>query len=127
MQINVESLSSIKKKINFEIPAEQVTAEVDKAYAEIRKQAAIKGFRKGKVPMAMIEKHYGAKMAEDVVKSLVNDTYFKAISEQKLNPVAYPEIQSDALKPGESFKYSAIVEIFPEVAVNDYEGLEAPG
>lgn len=124
MQSNVESLSSIKKKINFEIPAQQVTAEVDKAYSEIRKHAAIKGFRKGKVPMALIEKHYGEKMAEDVVKSLVNDSYFKAIAEHKLNPVAYPEIESDTLKPGESFKYSATVEIFPEVEVKDFEGLE---
>ena len=124
MQINVESLNSIKKKINFEIPAEQVTAEVDKAYAEIRKHAAIKGFRKGKVPMGLIEKHYADKMADDVLKSLVNETYFKAIAEQKLNPVSYPVIESDPLKPGETFKYSATVEIFPEVEVKDYLGLE---
>jgi trigger factor len=124
MQINVESLNSIKKKITFEIPAQQVSAEVDKAYAEIRKHAAIKGFRKGKVPMGLIEKHYGDKMADDVLKSLVNDTYFKAITEQKLNPVSYPVIESDPLKPGEPFKYSATVEIFPDVEVKDYLGLE---
>jgi len=124
MQINVESLSSIKKKLNFKIPAQQVSAEVDKAYAEIRKHAAIKGFRKGKVPMGLIEKHYGDKMADDVLKSLVNDTYFKALTEQGLNPVSYPTIESDPLKPGEPFTYSATVEIFPEVTVNDYLGLE---
>ena len=124
MQINVESLSSIKKKLNFKIPAQQVSAEVDKAYAEIRKHAAIKGFRKGKVPMGLIEKHYGDKMADDVLKSLVNDTYFKALTEQGLNPVSYPTIESDPLKPGEPFSYSATVEVFPEVAVNDYLGLE---
>jgi trigger factor len=124
MQINVESLSSIKKKINFKIPAEKVSAEVDKAYAEIRKHAAIKGFRKGKVPMGLIEKHYGEKMADDVVKNLVNDTYFNAITEQGLNPVSYPTIDSDPLKPGEPFSYSATVEIFPEVEVKDYLGLE---
>ena len=124
MQINVESLNSIKKKINFEIPAEQVTAEVDKAYAAIRKHASIKGFRKGKVPMGLIEKHYADKMAEDVLKSLVNETYFKAVADQGLNPVSYPVIESDPLKPGEAFKYSATVEIFPEVAVSDYLGLE---
>ena len=124
MQINVESLNSIKKKITFEIPAQQVSAEVDKAYAEIRKHAAIKGFRKGKVPMGLIEKHYADKMADDVLKSLVNDTYFKAITEQGLNPVSYPVIESDTLKPGESFKYSATVEIFPEVTAKDYLGLE---
>lgn len=124
MQIRVESLNSIKKKINFEIPAQQVSAEVDKAYAEIRKHAAIKGFRKGKVPMGLIEKHYGDKMADDVLKNLVNDTYFKAVTDNNLNPVSFPVIESDPLKPGEAFKYSATVEVFPEVEVKDYLGLE---
>jgi len=124
MQINVESLSPIKKKINFKIPAQQVSAEVDKAYAEIRKHAALKGFRKGKVPMGLIEKHYGDKMADDVLKSLVNDTYFKALTEQGIDPVSYPTIESDPLKPGEPFNYSATVEVFPEIAVKDYLGLE---
>ena len=124
MQISVESVNSIKKKLNFEIPADKVSAEVDKAYAEIRKHAAVKGFRKGKVPMGLIEKHYGDKMAEDVLKNLVQDTYFKAVQEQGLNPVAYPVIESDKLKKGESFKYSATVEIFPEVEVKEYLGLE---
>jgi trigger factor len=124
MQIRVESLNSIKKKINFEIPAQQVSVEVDKAYAEIRKHAAIKGFRKGKVPMGLIEKHYGDKMADDVLKNLVNDTYFKAVTDNNLNPVSFPVIESDPLKPGEAFKYSATVEVFPEVEVKDYLGLE---
>lgn len=124
MQTSVESLNSIKKKISFEIPADKVQAEVDKAYAEIRKHAAIKGFRKGKVPMGLIEKHYGARMAEDVVKSLVSDSYFKAVSEQGLNPVSYPNIESDQLVPGQPFKYSATVEVFPEVTSVDYQGLE---
>jgi trigger factor len=124
MQIDVETLSPIKRKINFQIPAQQVSAEIDKAYAEIRKHAAIKGFRKGKVPMGLIEKHYGEKMAEDVVKQLVNETYFKALSEHRIDPVSYPQIESDQLKPGESFSYSATVEVFPEITVKDYLGLE---
>jgi trigger factor len=124
MQTSVESLNSIRKKISFEIPADKVQAEVDKAYAEIRKHVAIKGFRKGRVPMDLIEKQYGARMAEDVVKSLVNDSYFKAVSEQGLNPVSYPSIESDQLVPGQPFKYSATVEVFPEVTKVDFEGLE---
>ncbi|HBA89172.1 MAG TPA: trigger factor [Geobacter sp.] len=124
MQISVESVNSIKKKLNFEIPADKVSAEIDKAYAEIRKHAAIKGFRKGKVPMGLIEKHYGEKMADDVLKNLVNDSYFTAINEKGLNPVSYPKIESDLLKKGESFKYSATIEVFPEVELKQYEGLE---
>lgn len=124
MQISVESLSSVKKKINFEIPATRVTSEVEKVYEEIRKHVAIKGFRKGKVPKDLIRKHYSDKMADDVLKNLVNDTYFKALTDEKIFPVSYPVIDSDEIKPGESFKYSATVEVFPEVAVKDYAGLQ---
>jgi trigger factor len=123
MQINVESVSSIKKKLNFEIPAARVASEVEKVYGEIRKHAAIKGFRKGKVPKDIIEKHYSDKMADDVLKNLVNDTYFKALMDANIYPVSHPVIESEELKPGEPFKYSATVEVFPDVVVKDFTGL----
>ena len=124
MQVKVESLSKIKKKINFEIPAERVVQEIDKAYEEIRKRANIKGFRKGKAPLSFIEKHYSDMMEQDVLKNLFSDTYFKALHEEKLYPVDHPVIESDELKRGEPFKYSATVEIYPEVTANDYTGFE---
>lgn len=125
MQIKVESLSKVKKKINFEIPASRVATEIDKVYEQIRKRTAIRGFRKGKVPMALIEKHYSDMMEQDVVKNLVNDTYFKAIADEKIYPVSYPVIENDALQKGEPFRYAAVIEVFPEVALQDYVGLEA--
>jgi len=124
MQIKVESLSTVKKKISFEVPAERVALEIAKVYEEIRKGAAIKGFRKGKVPKALIEKHYGSVMEQDVVKNLVNDTYFKALADEKIYPVSHPMIENDDLKHGEPFRYSAIVEVFPEVSVKDFNNLE---
>ena len=124
MQVKVESLSKIKKKINFEIPADRVGAEIDKAFEEIRKRANVKGFRKGKVPRTYVEKHFSAMMEQDVLKNLVQDTYFKALHEEKLFPVAHPVIESDDLKKGEPFKYSATVEIYPEVKIEEYAGLE---
>ncbi|MBT0654427.1 trigger factor [Geomobilimonas luticola] len=123
MQINVEALSKVKKKISFEIPADRVTAEIEKAYDQIRKQVAIKGFRKGKVPQAMLEKHYSDRMADDVLKNLVNDTYFSTLKEHKIYPVSHPVIDSDELKKGQAFTYSATVEVFPEIEVKDYAGL----
>ncbi len=124
MQVKVESLSKIKKRLNFEIPADRVGAEISRAYEEIRKRANVKGFRKGKAPLTYIEKHYSAIMEEDVLKRLVNDTYFKALHEEKLFPVAQPIIESEDLKKGEPFKYSATVEIYPEVNLQEYAGLE---
>jgi len=124
MQIRVESLSTVKKKLNFEIPTDRVASEYDKVFEELRKKAAIKGFRKGKVPRSLIEKHYREVMEQDIVKNIVNDTYFKALIDEKIFPVSYPVIENEELKRGEPFRYSAVVEVFPDIQVKDYEGLE---
>lgn len=124
MQVNVEQLSSIKKKISFEIPAERVQAETDKVFGEIRKRAVIPGFRKGKAPQGLIRKSYQEQVEGDVMKNLFNDTYFKYIQENSLFPVGYPILDTDPLTEGAPFKYTATIEVFPEVTVNNYEGFE---
>jgi trigger factor len=124
MQVHVESLSKIRKKINFEIPADRVDVEIDKVYEEIRKRANIKGFRKGKAPMSYIQKNFSEMMQQDVLKNLFGETYFKALHDEKLYPVDHPTIESDELKKGEPFRYSATVEIYPEVTASNYKGFE---
>ncbi len=124
MIVKVENLSPVKKKINIEIPAGRVTEEIEKVYGQIRKTAALKGFRKGKVPQAVIEKHYSGKMAGEVLHNIVTETYFKALDEQKIVAVSPPTIDSDEVKIGEPLKYSATVEVIPEIKVNDYKGLQ---
>jgi len=124
MQVNVEQLSSIKKKITFEIPAERVQSETDKVFADIRKRAVIPGFRKGKAPQGLIKKSYQEQVEGDVMKNLFNDTYFKYIQENSIFPVGYPLLDTEPIAEGAPFKYSATIEVYPEVAVNDYEGFE---
>jgi trigger factor len=124
MQISVESLSAVKKKLDFEIPADRVATEFDKVFDEIRKKASIKGFRKGKVPRALIEKHYSDVMEQDVIKNIVNDTYFKALADEKIFPVSYPLIEKEEFRKGECFRYSVVVEVIPDIKVKDYDGLE---
>ncbi len=123
MIVNVENVGPVKKKINFEIPATRVTEEIEKVYGEIRKTAALKGFRKGKVPQSMIEKHYSGTMAGEVLHNIVKETYFKALDEQKIVAVSPPSIESEGVKNGESLKYSATFEVIPEFEVKDYKGL----
>jgi trigger factor len=124
MQVNVESLSSVKKRLSFEIPGERMDREIDNAYARIRKNAAIKGFRKGKVPQSMVEKHFSDRMADEVVRTLVNDTMYKALAEHKIFPVGEPLIDSGVPERGTVFSYSATVEVFPEVEPQGYQGME---
>lgn len=124
MTSTVESLSSVKKKISFEIPAERVSTEIDKVFGQIQKRAAIKGFRKGKVPRTLVEQNYGSMMEGDVLKNLFDETYFKALADHKIFPVSHPLIESDEVKRGVPLKYSATVEVLPEIEVKDYAGLQ---
>ena len=123
MTSTVETLSSVKKKINFEIPAERVSTEIDKVYGEIRKRAAVKGFRKGKMPHSLVEKHYSSAMEGDVLKNLFDETYYKALADHKIFPVSHPVLESDEVKRGVPLKYSATVEVLPDIEVKDYVGL----
>jgi trigger factor len=124
MVINVEDISPVKKKISFEIPSERVSLEIEKVYGEIRRNAAVKGFRKGKVPQPIIEKYYSEKMEADVLKNLISDTYMKTLIERKIVPVSQPSFESDAVTPGKSFKYSVTFETAPEIDVKGYVGLQ---
>lgn len=124
MLVTVENVSTVKKKISLEIPSERVSREIEKVYGEIRRSASIKGFRKGKVPQPVIEKHYGDRMEADVMKNLVNDSYPRALAENGIVPVSTPEFESDAMKPGEPFKYTVTVETLPEIELKDYRGLQ---
>jgi len=125
MNVTVEDLSAIKKKLCIEVAAEVVGQELETAYQKIAKTANVKGFRKGKVPRAILEKQYGPRIEYEVVGSLVNNSLYKAMIEHKVEPVSQPEIvESGTVEKGQSFSYQAEVEVRPEVVAKDYTGLK---
>lgn len=124
MNVQIEDVSSIKKKLSFEVAAEQVDAEIKKTYQKIAKTAKVKGFRPGKIPQAVLEKYYAPQMEEQVLGRLINDSYFKALVEHRIAAVSDPEIvESSPLEKGKAFSYEAEVEVKPEIEVKDYTGL----
>lgn len=124
MNVKIEDISSVKKKLSFEVPEQTVAEQIGKAYQKIGKTAKVKGFRPGKVPQAMLEKYYGAQMEEQVLTKLINDTYFKALVEHKIAAISDPEIvENSPLEKGKPFAFEALVEVRPEVVAKDYAGL----
>jgi trigger factor len=124
MNVKIEEISSIKKKLSFEVAAEQVDKEIRKAFKKIGKTAKIKGFRAGKIPETVLEKYYGGQMEQEVLSSLINDTYFKALQENEVPAIGEPSIvDSSGVNKGEAFTYVAEVEIKPEVTAKDYTKL----
>ncbi|MGB9082480.1 MAG: trigger factor [Desulfuromonadaceae bacterium] len=123
MQVHVEDISPVQKKITIEIPAERVNEEIDKAYSAIQKKAKLQGFRPGKAPMQLIKRTYSDAMRDDVMRRLYQQTLYKALDEHKVEPLDSPTIESDILEPGVPFKYSAIIEVMPQILLNEQAGL----
>ncbi len=125
MDVQIEQVSSIRKKLSFTIPAETVDDEIGKAYKKIARTAKVKGFRKGKVPPHMLEQYYGPEMREQVVGRLINESYFKALTEHDIPAVSNPQIvDSGSVEKGKVYTFSAEVEVKPEVEVKNYTGLK---
>jgi trigger factor len=120
VKVDVEEISSVKKKVRVEVPASVAKVEYDKAYQQLNKSVKLKGFRPGKVPRPILERYYGDRVRYDVTTKLIQDTYPKALEEQALTPVSQPEIEQVDLEPGEDFRYTAVVEIRPKIEAHDY-------
>lgn len=124
MQVQVETINPVTKKINIEIPAELVDVEIEKAFAAIQKKAKLQGFRPGKAPMALVKRTYNDAMNDDVMRRLYDTTLYKALTDNKIEPIDTPIVDSGTVKQGTPFKYSAVVEVMPEILLKDYTGLE---
>lgn len=125
MQVHVEAISPVKKRVDIEIPAEQVDAEIEKVYAGIQKRAKLQGFRPGKAPMQLIRRTYSDTMRDEVMRRIYEQTLFKTLDEHKIAPIESPTIESDIIQQGAPFKYSAVVEVMPEILLKEYTGLTA--
>jgi trigger factor len=127
MNVNIEEISPIKKKVSIEIPENDVTKEVDSFYKDLGKKAKIKGFRPGKVPRDILERYFKDYVKAEVVQKLIQDTYPQVLSENDLHPVSPPVIDPGEFVDGKPFQYSAVIEVKPEFKLEGYIGLKIEG
>ena len=127
MSVQVENLEKNMAKLTIEVTAEDLEKALNAAYQRQKKNISIPGFRKGKVPRAMVEKMYGpAVFYEDAVNSLIPQEYAKAADESGLDIVSQPEIDVVQIEKGKPFIFTAEVAVKPEVTLGDYKGVEVP-
>jgi trigger factor len=115
MKSEIENLSNLERKLNIQIPAEAVDSEFVNAFKYLQKSVAIKGFRKGKTPLATIRSLYSDKIKSDVAQNLVQNFYFKALKEHDLIPIGMPDIDFKHPEEGQDFTFTARFEIQPEI------------
>lgn len=125
MNLQVEKLEKNTAKLTIEVPAEQFDKAIMNAYNKKKGQFNIPGFRKGKVPFAMIKKAYGVGVFfEDAVNECIDATYPAAAKESGLEIVSRPMVDVEKIGEGEALVYTAVVAVKPEVTLGEYKGLE---
>ena len=123
MQVSVEATTSIERRLTVTVPAEQVDSAVDKKVNETAKTIRIDGFRPGKVPAKVVKKRYGASIRQDVLGDVIQSSYFEALQQENLKPAGMPNIEPKEDAGEGEFSYSAVVEIYPEIALVDASGV----
>ena len=125
MSVQVEKLENNMAKQTIEFAAEEFVAATTKAYNKNKNQISVPGFRKGKVPQAMVEKMYSASMFyEEAANDLIPGAYEAAAKESGLDITSYPEIDVVQMEKGKNFIFTAEVALRPEVELGAYKGVE---
>jgi trigger factor len=124
MNVRIEDVSPVEKKLIVEIPWATVADRLGAAYRELGKGVALKGFRKGKAPRSVLEQIYAPRVHAEVAYQLVRESFFSANQQHKLGAVAEPRVsEGGQIKKGEAFAFAAIVEIKGDVVVDGWQGL----
>src|SRR5262249_19417865 len=118
-RITLEERGPSRKRLQIEIGAPTVQAEVDRAFALVGRQARLPGFRPGKAPRQVLERMFGDQVRREVLGRLVEESFHHAVHEHQLAVVGMPEIDADVLTPGEALRYSATVDVRPVIELGD--------
>lgn len=127
MEAKIEKLEANVVKVEIKVEADKFDAAIKKAYNKNKMRYNIQGFRKGKVPMAIVKKFYGVEVFyDDAINFIIEETYPAVLEENDIKPVDYPKVDVDfeEIGEGKDFVYTAEITVFPEVKLGEYKGLE---
>jgi trigger factor len=120
MKINFAELSPVQRKVQIELPADQVAGEFSRAYHNLGKRVRVKGFRAGKAPRSVLQGIYGDEIREQVRSQLVEHSLGEVIKDRGLQIVSRPEIDAAELRENGDFSFSAVFEVKPDIDVKNY-------
>ena len=115
MKVSIKKLKDLERKVTIAVPVDEYQSKFNTKIKNIKTKAKIDGFRKGNVPNDVLEQRYGASIHGDVVNELIQDSYPKAITENKIRPASSPQVTIDSEDPKKPLTYSAVIEVFPDI------------
>ncbi len=124
MQVSIETLSGLERRMTIEVPAETVEAQVQARLREAAQNISLKGFRKGKVPMKVIQSRFGRGVRQEVLGEVMSQSYYEAVAQEKVRPAGQPRIEPRKLDAGQPLEFVATFEVYPEVSLGDFGVIE---
>jgi trigger factor len=125
LSVSTIAAGPVRRTLEIEVDAKRVRHAFDRAYRNLARSVRVRGFRPGKAPRAVLEKLYGASLAEEIERVLVSETLPEAVSQSGLAPVSEPSVDAVPPDPDGPFRYTASVEVKPEIALPELSGLPA--
>jgi trigger factor len=124
MQVSVESISKLERRMQVQVPAERVSKEIAARLKNLSRTARLNGFRPGKAPLTVIRRQFGPQVHREVIGELLQSSFAEAVTEKQLSPAGSPRIEPQSVDEGQDLRYVATFEVFPEVALQPVESLE---
>lgn len=123
MQVSIETLTGLERRMTIEVPAEKVESKVQSRLQEAAKTFHMKGFRKGKVPVKVIKNRFGDGVRQEVVGEVMSQSWVDAVSQEKVKPAGQPRIEPKNLEEGKNLEFIATFEVYPEIELQDFSAI----
>src|SRR6266545_3868984 len=124
MKIEVESVSPVEKKVSIEVDPDRVAKELERAYVGLGRRVKLRGFRPGKTPRKVLERHFRSEIEGEVAEKIVQSTFAEAVRVEDIDIVAPPHVSiTEGVAEGKPLRYTARVEVKPLLDPKDYKGL----
>ena len=124
MQVSVENIGKLERRMQVQVPAERVTQEIASRLAQLTRTARLKGFRPGKAPLKVIRQQFGQQVHQEVIGELLRASLNEALTQSRLAPAGDPRIEPKSMGEGQDLTYVATFEVFPEIELNPLSELQ---
>ena len=124
MKVSIESTQGLETTLKIVIPSSNIEAKVSERLQKAAKTVALKGFRKGKVPVRVVQQHFGRGIRQEIVGEAINTGFTDAISKEKLNPVGQPKVDILEDKKGSDLEFTATFEVLPDLKLCDLKKIK---
>jgi len=124
MQVSIETLEGLERKMTVQIPSERVSEAVEKKLKDLSKTVRIDGFRPGKVPLKVVQQKFGGHVRQEVIGDVIESSYQEALIQEKVRPAGMPSIGSVSSEEKQDMSYTATFEVYPEVEELDLKSIE---